>query len=507
MTLQSSLPTTRRTSGLIRLEHLWFLLPLALVAGFTSLVPTTPHDFWWHLRVGQLVAEQGIPRTNLFAWTLPTDTPFVYAAWLGDWLLYICYQAFGLQGPVLARNLLALAAFALVGLEARRRSGSWRLAGLAVLLAGMVAINNLSTRPQNWAWIALPLMAIITGAYTAGQVRARALLALPIIMAFWVNIHGSFVLGPVLVALVLCGETLRRITGQEHARTWNELGQLALAWLAGCAAVLINPIGPQILEYVTRLLGTSTIQSLVIEWQPPTIRSLAGTFFFGSVLCLLAAFTFGPRRPTITDVLLVCAFLWLAWSGQRHVIWFGMIVMPIMVQSLARPEAEPRRTAALPGLSMATALLLALLVLVTQPPVRPLLEWPAPYRSLFADLPGAPMLFQRGTPVQAAAYLRANPQSGRLFNDMSYGSYLIWAVPEQPVFLDPRIELFPEAIWNDYLAISNARNYHALLVDRYQVTRIFLDRNEQRYLAQALATDPRWEREYADEISEIYRRR
>ncbi len=318
------------------------MLALTLVGVFIALVPTTPHDFWWHLKAGQLVAESGIPTTNLFAWTLPTDAPFTYATWLSEWLFYALYQLGGLPATVLARNLLGLAGFALVAVEARRRSGSWRLAALAVLLAGAMTINNLTTRTQNWAWVPFGLYALILGAYTAGQSSWRALLALPPLMAFWVNVHGSFVLGLALIALFAAGETLRRLLGQPQAMAWNRLAALYLAGAATAIAALLNPSGIGIFGYVAKLTSNSAIQSLVSEWQPPTTRSLAGQIFFISVLALLAAFGLGRRRPTITDMLLVGALLWQALGGQRHVGWFGMLAMPILAQSLAAPRPATR---------------------------------------------------------------------------------------------------------------------------------------------------------------------
>jgi hypothetical protein len=317
------------------LEHIWVMLALTLIGVFVALVPTTPHDFWWHLKVGRIVAERGIPTTNMFAWTLPADAPFTYATWLGEWLFYALYWLGGLPMVVLARNLLGLAGFALVAVEARRRSGSWRLAALATLLAGAMTINNLTTRTQNWAWVPFGLYALILGAYTAGQVSWRALLALPLLMAFWVNVHGAFVLGLVLIALFAAGETLRRLLGQPHSMSWNRLGALYLAGAAAGAAALLNPSGLGIFGYVAQLTSNTSIQALVSEWQPPTTRSLAGQIFFLSVVALLAAFALGRRRPTVTDMLLVAAFLWQALGGQRHVIWYGMLAMPILAQSLA----------------------------------------------------------------------------------------------------------------------------------------------------------------------------
>jgi len=142
-----------------------------------------------------------------------------------------------------------------------------------------------------------------------------------------------------------------------------------------------------------------------------------------------------------------------------------------------------------------------------QPAFKPSLGLPQPYKKLFADLPGAPELFSADTPVAATEYLRTHP-GGRLFNEMGYGSYLDWALyPTMQVFVDPRIELYPLDLWQDYLAIGDARDYNALLVGKYNVTRVLLDSKLQPRLAAALAADGGWEREYADQRAEIYRRK
>jgi hypothetical protein len=492
------------------IDQLWAIMALALIGAFIALVPTTPHDFWWHLKVGKIVAERGIPSTNLFAWTLPADAPYIYATWLGEWLFYALYQLGGLPATVLARNLLGLAGFTLVAVEARRRSGSWRLAALAVLLAAAMTINNLTTRTQNWSWIPFGLYLLILGAYVDGQVRASALLVLPPIMAFWVNVHGAFVLGLVLVATVAAGETLRRLLKQPRALGWNRLGRLYLAGAATAAATLLNPIGPRIFGYVVKLLTDPTIQGLVNEWQPPTTRGAAGFFFFASILALLVAFALARRRPTLTDLLLACAFLWLAWGGQRNVIWFGMAAMPLLAQSLAAQRSPLAHASQAPRLVLPSTLLaLALLALIValQPPFKAQLGLPQPYQDLFADVPGGPELFSADTPVGAAAYLRAHP-GGRLFNEMGYGSYLDWALyPNMQVFVDPRVELYDLTLWQDYMAISEARDYNTLLVGKYGATRVLLDRRIQPLLAAALAADTGWEREYTDGRSEIFHRK
>jgi len=498
----------------VRLDQLWALFALSLIAAFISLVPTAPNDFWWHLKAGELIATQGLPTTNLFAWSLPADAPFVYQSWLGEWLFYQLYRLGGLQLVVFARNLLGAAAYGLVALEARRRSGSWRLAALAALFAAAMTINNFTTRTQNWSWLPFMATLILLGRYSDGQLAPRWLAALPLIMLFWVNAHGAFTLGLLLAGAFVVGETLRRLLRQPRALTWPKLRALYLAVAAMAVATVLNPLGPGVFGYVLDLLGDAPSQRLINEWQSPTPRSLAGALFYLGVLAVIGAFAFARRRPTITDVLLVCGLAWQAFVGARYVVWFGMAALPIVAQSLAAPRSilgqpqapRPRERGAGAAANLGLALALLLGVAALQPWTKPLLGLPAPYQALFAPVPGAPQLFSADTPVAAVEHLRAEPCAGRIFNEMGQGSYMSWALyPAAQHYIDPRVELFPLEQWETYVAVSAGQDVAAFL-EREQIACVSLDTALQPKLAAAMAGLPGWERSFSAGRSEVWRR-
>jgi hypothetical protein len=111
-------------------------------------------------------------------------------------------------------------------------------------------------------------------------------------------------------------------------------------------------------------------------------------------------------------------------------------------------------------------------------------------------------LLDTGTPVAATDYLKSHP-GGNLFNEMGYGSYLIWAVPTQGVFVDPRVELYPYDQWMDYIHINNGTNYEELLA-KYGADRILLDKKLQPNLAASLPNDQQWVLEYDDQYSQVW---
>lgn len=505
--------TCRKQFGL-GTDHLWPLVVLVGIGLYASLVPLPPNDFWWHLKIGEIIYHTGsIPTTNMFGWTLAADFPFTYGAWLSEYLFYILYRWGGVALITFVRTAMLLLAFGLVGYEARRRTGSWRLAALAIGLAGLMTVNNLIVRPQNWSWLPFVVMLILFSRYADRQLDGRWLLACPAIMAFWVNVHGAFILGIIMAGIFVVGEA---------ARTWlklpGALGWKAVAWL-GCIgllmvlATLINPQGVGIFGYVQDLMTDRPSQQLVIEWQSPPLKGLANVAFFASVLAMMMALACSRYRLTPTELLLVAAFLWLAWSGQRYVVWFGMTAMPIfvrLVQDILEAAAQRLPFKLAPGAPTRNVLniVLALLVLAPLIAVQPWfierLPLPPTYWQLvWRDVPQGPLLAVE-TPVAAAEYLRQHP-GGRLFNNMGQGSYLIWAVPEQGVFVDTRVELYPYEQWLDYIKITRAARYNEIL-DKYGVDRILLDSKREQDLAAALAADPLWHQEYEDQSTQIWRK-
>src|SRR5512139_3351569 len=142
------LPTKSNQRG-ISLDILWVLVILSGFLFFTSLIPLPPNDFWWHLKIGEYIyTNHSIPNTNMFAWSLPAEQPFYYAAWLAEYLLYVLYRLGGLALIIFLRTILIGVAVWLVATEAHRRSNSWRITALVIALLSLMITNNLPVRTQ-----------------------------------------------------------------------------------------------------------------------------------------------------------------------------------------------------------------------------------------------------------------------------------------------------------------------------------------------------------------------
>src|SRR3972149_6328374 len=54
-------------------------------------------DFGWHLRMGEIILREGIPKTDPFSYTMPSY-PFVDQTWLIDVVMARLYPAIGAIG-------------------------------------------------------------------------------------------------------------------------------------------------------------------------------------------------------------------------------------------------------------------------------------------------------------------------------------------------------------------------------------------------------------------------
>jgi hypothetical protein len=439
----------------------------------------------------------------MYAWTLPENQPFYYATWLAELLFYILYRLGGLALITATRTILIGVSIWLITLESKRRSNSWRIAALVIAFLCVMITNNLPVRTQMWAWIPFIVTYIILKRYSEGIINHKWLLLCPAIMVFWVNVHGSYILGLILIGAFFLGEGLRTIFKNSEALSWNEIGWIGGAGIFSTLAVLVNPRFTGIISYTIKLLSDPASQQLIEEWQSPTPQGLANIFFFVSIIIFIIILSFSKYRLTVTEILLYVGFLWLAWSGQRYVIWYGIISTPILARLIRDlPLKTPVLISQKNVLNLVLAIVLFIPVILVQPWSVERLPLPDTYWQQVLRATPAGQLISVNTPVAVSEYLKSHP-GGHLFNEMGYGSYLIWAVPAQRVFIDTRVELFPMDQWKDYIHINNGTNYNELL-RKYGVDRILLDKKLQPELATILKQDPLWKLEYDDQYAEIW---
>jgi hypothetical protein len=501
----------------LTIEHLWLGLPVFVLLWKGFLFTLPPLDFWWHLKMGEIIVTTGaIPSTDLFSFTA-AGQPFVVQNWLAEIIYYATHRAGGFPLLVFLHTLLSLAAFIPVYLLCLRASSNLRIAVVIAFIAALCNIGNI--RPHLFSFALFAVFYWIVERYRSRD-RDRLWL-LPPLMALWVNLHGAFVLGLVLVVIVMVTEAVRRWLDPQRgdALSWQENRKLALVFIACVFATMVNPEGYRVYEYVKVVASDAGSQLFVTEWQPPRVDELVGILvFYGPFFLTLLALVASRQRPDLTELALFIAFAVLALKSLRNGAWFSTIAFPICARHLSRFEwswieslrrfrwaanlreaffPEPSASSGNFRLNAAFALIAVAVVVVQSPWVRPKLY--------------AASLLDPVTPVAAMDYIEQSGISGNIFHPQVFGDYLIWRLwPRQHTFIDGRVHLFGEKFVRDYQALFTDSEWQAK-IDGWDIRYLLLHKNPgdagSETLLQRVAASHRWKPLYEDGLTILYEKK
>ncbi len=448
------------------------------------------NDFWWHLRTGRLIFESGIPRHDPFSWTA-AGKPWVMHEWLSETIIYAVQSAFGYVGNMALFIAVSLASIAVSYALARRLgAGTKPLIGL-MIVAALTFTMFITPRPQVFTWLFFSIyLNALARHYEGDRVR---LWPLPLIMAFWVNMHLGFYFGLMLVGcwiVALCTDAVR---GRDV-----ELRGPVLVAAACVLATFANPGGPAILLYPLRYVFDSQVtNSMVAEWQRPDITwTLHWSIYVTAVLLALALISRARPRPFLT--LVSIAVIALSMQAVRNAPFAALVLLPVAGSALAArwPAASSARDSSVRVPLGAAAAMVASIALIVGPVS---LSIGGQGVSL-----GAPS--EDGYPSAGAEYVRAHFSGQRMFNDYNSGGYLIYKLyPDVPVFVDGRTDFYGNGLLADYVRIDHAEPGWDGLLRTYGVEFVLIDK--ELPLAKALAADSSWRQEFAGDNEVVYARR
>jgi len=112
------------------------------------------------------------------------------------------------------------------------------------------------------------------------------------------------------------------------------------------------------------------------------------------------------------------------------------------------------------------------------------------------------------TPIAATAWLAEHDElPGPMWNDVSYGSYLIFALPSRPVWIDTRFEMiYPASQYVKFREIAHAEPAWETLLQREGINLLFLSIDNQPILIQAIKMSNQWCEQYRDQTAVIFSR-
>jgi hypothetical protein len=387
-------------------RYLLFFIVLAVFVwyGAAFLDP----DFGWHLKMGEYITRLGIPANDPFSYSMPSY-PFIDHEWLTNVIIYALYISVGYG--VLA-GLFSLLALAAVLFSLTTSKAVWGMKAPLFLLGATILLGVSGVRPQVLSWLFVAILIVLL----RSELCKRRLFYLPLIFGIWVNLHGSFAVGLVILSLFLA---TRWISAKKL--NFKELAVLASSFLAS----ILNPYGLRIWVEVWMQVSDSHLRWSIAEWWP-SLLSLHFSFIFASALflgCFRLFWQHWSKEYMVVAVFLFAAAL----SSQRHIpLWF-LWSIPLLADSFQRISQQAHDQIGRRRIAIALRwLMLAVTLLFLQQ-----LYTSYSFLQGFSE--------QKYYPTQAISYLRTNVPEGNILAPYNWGGYLIWKLPEKKVFVDGRM--------------------------------------------------------------------
>jgi hypothetical protein len=391
------------------------------------------YDTAWHIAAGDLIRQLGhLPKTNYWAFSA-VDTIWYNISWLWDVIISLIAQYLGLNSLYYFNALFYALILAAVSYGLVIRNCQLSAIAITVLILTIVLWNQICLRPYSYSFLMIVLFQAFLYQYNINK-KLIYLLILPVMMVSWVNIHGGFIGGFILIGAY----GLSALANQ----SWKEVIFLAITGILCLVSALINPYGIDIYRGICSTTA-SAFTAHIDEWRK---------FAFGSdwtitLYLFLFLITFNIREKSIYLADRILAIIWLiaGFMYVRNMPIFALCSAPFIAGNLSASgilrKLPDINTSKLRVCSFITVVVLIAVMITPQ----------ISSRIITKDI-----IANYRLPINLVKFIKEKYPKNNFLNDYGLGAYLIYHTRgEIPVFIDGRAgTAYPEEVLNDYLLLG-----------------------------------------------------
>ncbi len=481
----------------------WFWKKINILCSFASIgfifflgifmanIEIKDQDLWLHLASGKYILEHfSIPLVDIFSNSIHGQ-PWINHEWLFQVILAVIDGISGVSGLI---NLQVFLVVTTMGIMLLLVYDQNKLPWINFLLLSFLFVYKLrfTIRPDLFSILFVVLYFFIISRYLHEK---KVIFFLFFLQVLWSNIHGFFILGPLIVFVMFLSDWIKRVLPLPFE--WNRKGRFDgqeynhLAWTLGAVilACLVNPHFIKGAVYPLTVLLSSSGDSLVffeyiqelrkpLQWK--SLFNINQYFFFKMLIVIsFLSFCFNLKKIELSSLFLWIIFLFLSLSAVRNLPYFAVIAFFVIISNSANFSLEKFFSNELSSSTMKNiwgvigSLLLICLMLKTTKHLSikgyfdyDKNEWKSEYGGIS----------KRNYPHKAVDFLRDNKVTGNFYNDFNSGAYLIGRVfPNIKVFIDGRTEVYGAQYFKNYKKIlAGDKVLFDRAVEQYNLTGVLL---------------------------------
>jgi hypothetical protein len=478
----------------IQLAALGLLLALVIWQALRLKFFVLDLDVWWHLKVGEwIVAHRAFPHTGILSRTAATR-PWAAYSWGYELLLARFYHWLGLVGMGIYGTILTVGVAAAIFAMTRKLAGSFWAAYLITAAAATAFLFNLMPRPVFFSMMLY--CAELTILFEAERRESfKALYWLPALFFLWGNFHIQFIYGLfVLTVFVASHAPLAWVRRQGWRPDWLAPSALPvrLLFLVLAACAVASCIGPNtyhVYEVVYGYVRSQFPYRFIREFQPLNFR--AYSHFVQLLLTGAAFFALGRQsKLSLFKLLLLAAASAVAYRTMRDSWFICIAAAACLADSFWKGEPQDREFSwlELSGPAVALAVCMALFA-----------------RNTDFNQAGLDTAISSQFPVKAVNFLRQNPRPGPLYNTFDWGGFLTWYMPDFPVAIDGRTDLYGDELDERFFKTANGDESYS--EDPYLNEAGIILLQKEAPLVIVLGVDQRFQKIYEDKLAVVFVRR
>jgi hypothetical protein len=489
-----------RRAGPSLFDIVFIIWVIVIPIGFGSRLINSDGDTARHLRLGEVILEQGsLPKADTFSFTME-GKPFIAFEWGSEVAFALAYRAAGLAGVAVLAGLVLALTYALVARFLIRRGGDPLLAYFISMGAAVLSAAHWLARPHLFTMLAVVILLELLE-----RPGRRRLWPYPVLFLLWAHLHGGFFFGCVTLGIYAAGELIEAwLSGDDTRADWlararHHAAALGLALVAS----LVNPNGLRNLAHVAGFFGNSAILRQTQEFMSPDFHTVNGKLFLLVLLAVIATLALTRRRPSMPVLLVLLANVAFSLVSQRNIELFALLALPLLaltydaewralpVLRRAKEVFQREHAGAFSGVGAAVcSLVLAGVALAG---------------GRIAGIDVVPDRYDpKAFPVAAVAEGRKARLEGRMFNNFIWGGYLLQAWPEQRVFIDGGTDHYGEDLFNQYIQVWNLEPGWREVLTRWKIDLALVQ--PQSRMADELIRDQAWRIWYCDSTAVLLRR-
>ena len=470
-------------------------LRLSFVLGRSLLADA---DTGYHVRAGEFILHTlSVPKEDIFSYISP-PLPWTAHEWLSEVIMALVHKGFGLTGVVIFFSFLIASVYYLLFRTIRADKSNIILATLLICLVILSSQLHWLARPHIFSLLLAVICYYLLDTYEYKE--KNYLYALPPLMFLWVNLHGGFMFGFMLLGVYLLGNAVTFIfrSDQEKKQHREKIKFLALTSIACLIAAVINPQGYHILFFPLKLTSDRFLMDNIGEYLSPNFH---GQMPFRYLLFLtIAIFAISKARLSLIELILIIGLTHMTLYSSRYIPLFAIVVTPILLRQAnlmcdsaggacinffkRRSEGIARIDASSKGHLWPILAVLVVCFFVAKGRIEYKFD-------------------EELKPVRAVEFLKRENLKGNMFNNDEFGDYIIYAAwPKYKVFIDGRLDMYGSSRIKEYLKIANVQPAWEKIIEKYDIEWIIFDANSA--LSMLLMQRSDWRLIYADKVANIF---